>query len=248
MHWPSFSTWVDTELRFLYITIEKFIHDQFMSQSTSSTDPHRDQPLLTAGAPLNQARAAMILIHGRGARADNILEITRELPQAGLAFLAPQAAGNVWYPNRFIAPLADNEPWLSSALARVESVLAQVTQAGIPPERTLLLGFSQGACLTLEFAARHAQHYGGVVGLSGGLIGPEGTPRTYPGSLAGTPVFLGCSDVDFHIPKELVNEAAEVLQRLGGNVTKRLYPNHDHSINQDEIEFVQAMLSEVLDQ
>lgn len=189
----------------------------------------------------------MIMIHGRGARAENILETARTLPQTGVAYLAPQAAGEVWYPNRFLAPLADNEPWLSSALARVESVLAQVAQAGLSPERTLLLGFSQGACLTLEFAARHARRYGGVIGLSGGLIGPAGTPRTYPGSLAGTPVFLGCSDVDFHIPKELVQEAADVFRRLGGNVTERLYPNHDHSINQDEIEFVRSMLNGILD-
>jgi predicted esterase len=195
-----------------------------------------------AGEPLARARAAMIMLHGRGARAENILETTGELPQIGFAFLAPQAAGDTWYPNRFTAPLADNEPWLSSALARVASVLAQVAQAGLPPERILLLGFSQGACLTLEFAARHAQRYGGVVGLSGGLIGPEGTSRAYPGSLAGTPVFLGCSDADPHIPKELVHEAAEVFRRLGGNVTERLYPNHDHSINQDELESVGAMM------
>jgi phospholipase/carboxylesterase len=219
-----------------------------MTPSTSSTDPHRDQALLMAGEPLARARAALIMIHGRGARAENILEIARDLPQAGVAYLAPQAAGDVWYPNRFMAPLADNEPWLSSALARVESVLAQVAQAGLPPERTLLLGFSQGACLTLEFAARRARRYGGVIGLSGGLIGPAGTPRTYPGSLAGTPVFLGCSDVDAHIAKELVQEAAEVFRRLGGNVTERLYLNHDHSVNQDEIDFVRAMLTGILDQ
>ncbi len=216
------------------------------ADSTAPSDPHRDQPLFLAGEALAQARAAMIMIHGRGARAENILETARLLPPSGFAYLAPQAAGDVWYPNRFTAPLADNEPWLSSALARVEMVLAQVAQAGIPPERTLLLGFSQGACLTLEFAARHARRYGGVIGLSGGLIGPEGTPRAYPGSLAGTPVFLGCSDVDFHIPKELVLEAAAVFRRLGAEVTERLYPNHDHSINQDEIEFVRGMMERVL--
>lgn len=219
-----------------------------MTPSPSTADPHHNQPLLMVGEPLTRARAAMIMIHGRGARAENILETTRVLPQSGFAFLAPQAARDVWYPNRFLAPLADNEPWLSSALARVAAVLAQVAQAGLPPERTLLLGFSQGACLTLEFAARNARRYGGVIGLSGGLIGPAGTPRTYPGSLAGTPVFLGCSDVDFHIPKELVQEAAEVFRRLGGNVTERLYPNHDHSINQDEIEFVRGMMNGILTQ
>lgn len=219
-----------------------------MTPSTSSTDPHHDGPLRMSGEPLARARAALIMIHGRGARAENIVEIARDLPQAGVAFLAPQAAGDVWYPNRFLAPLADNEPWLSSAFARVDSVLAQVAQSGLPPERTLLLGFSQGACLTLEFAARRARRYGGVIGLSGGLIGPAGAPRAYPGSLAGTPVFLGCSDVDAHIAKELVHEAAEVFRRLGGNVTERLYPNHDHSINQDEIEVIRALVVGILDQ
>jgi predicted esterase len=182
------------------------------------------------------------MIHGRGAAAANILELTAELDAPGFAYLAPQAADNTWYPNRFLAPIPSNEPWLSSALTAVAGVLAQVAQAGLPPERTLLLGFSQGACLTLEFAARNAQRYGGVAGFSGGLIGPDGTPRDYAGSLDGTPIFLGCSDVDFHVPKERVHHTAEVLQRLGGDVTVRLYPNMDHTINQDETGFVRGMM------
>jgi len=198
--------------------------------------------MLTAGERLDRARAAMIMIHGRGAAAANILELTAELDAPGFAYLAPQAADNTWYPNRFLAPIPGNEPWLSSALTAVADVLAQVTKAGLPPERTMLLGFSQGACLTLEFAARNAQRYGGVAGLSGGLIGPDGTPRDYAGSLDGTPIFLGCSDVDFHVPKERVHHTAEVLQRLGGDVTVRLYPNMDHTINQDETEFVRGMM------
>ena len=185
----------------------------------------------------------MVMMHGRGARAEHILELARELPQPGFAFLAPQAAGETWYPNRFLAPLASNEPWLSSALAAVANVLVQVAAAGIPPERTLLLGFSQGACLTLEFAARNARRYGGLVGLSGGLIGPDDTPRDYPGSLDGAPVFLGCSDVDPHIPKERVHETAAILRRLGGNVTERLYPNMDHTVNRDEFEFIRGMMA-----
>ena len=213
---------------------------------TEQTPPpnslHQGQPILTAGEPLARARAVMVMIHGRGANAESILELTRELPLAGFACLAPQAAGGTWYPNRFLAPLESNEPWLSSALALVESVLTQVANANVPPERILLLGFSQGACLTLEFVARHARRYGGVVGLSGGLIGPDGTPRDYASSLAGTPVFLGCSDVDFHIPKERVQHTAEVLQRLGGDVTARLYPNLEHTVNRAEIEFVRGMM------
>ena len=202
-------------------------------------------PVLTGGEPLDGARAAMIMIHGRGATAADILALMTDLAQPGFVYLAPQAANNTWYPNRFLEPVAANEPWLSSALAVVEEALARVAQADIPPRRTMLLGFSQGACLTLEFAARHAQRYGAVVGLSDGLIGPDGTPRDYPGSLAGTPVFLGCSDADFHIPKERVDHTAEVLRRLGGEVTERLYPNMGHAVNEDEFGFVRGLMRRV---
>jgi predicted esterase len=199
------------------------------------------------GEPISRAPAAMLMLHGRGANAEDILALANELDQAGFAYLAPQAAENTWYPNRFLVPLAENEPWLSSALAFIADVLAEIVNAGIPREKIMLLGFSQGACLTLEFAARNAQRYGGVVGLSGALIGPEDTPRDYPGSLAGTPVFLGCSDVDFHVPKENVQQTAEVMKRLGGEVTMRLYPNMGHTINQDEIDFVRRMMQALLD-
>lgn len=205
--------------------------------------PHQGQPIMTAGEPLKRARAAMVMVHGRGASAQSILDLAVELHQPGLAYLAPQAAGDTWYPYSFLAPLARNEPGLSSGLAAIANVLAQVAQAGIPLERTMLVGFSQGACLALEFVARNARRYGGVAGLSGGLIGPDGTPRDYPGSLAGTPVFLGCSDVDFHIPKERVELSAQVLQRLGANVTMRFYPGMGHTVNQDEIDFVQGMVA-----
>jgi predicted esterase len=188
----------------------------------------------------------MLMLHGRGATAEDILSLADELDQAGFAYLAPQAAGNTWYPNRFLAPLAENEPWLSSALAFIANVLAEIINAGIPREKIMLLGFSQGACLTLEFAARNAQRYGGVVGLSGALIGPEDTPRDYPGSLTGAPVFLGCSEVDFHVPKEYVQQTAEVMKRLGGEATLRLYPNMGHTINQDEIDFVRRMMQTLL--
>jgi phospholipase/carboxylesterase len=206
-------------------------------------DPHQDQPLLSSGEPLERAQAALILVHGRNASAASILELTREIGQPGFAYLAPQAAGNTWYPYSFLAPLEQNEPYLSSALQVIERLLVTITTAGIRPERTVLLGFSQGACLTLEFVARHAQRYGGVVGLSGGLIGPEGTPRDYAGSLAGTPIFLGCSDVDAHIPKARVQHSTEVLQRMKGEVTERLYPHLGHTVNHDEIKFVREMLA-----
>ena len=207
--------------------------------------PHQSQPIRTAGVSIHHAKAAMLMVHGRGARAEDILSLADQLDFPEFAYLAPQAADNTWYPNRFLNPISENEPWLSSALAFVGDVFAQIVQAGIPPERIILLGFSQGACLTLEFAARNAQRFGGVVGLSGALIGPENTPRDYAGSLAATPVFLGCSDVDFHVPKERVHQTAETMRVLGGVVTERLYPNMDHTVNQDEIKFVRGMMQAV---
>ena len=212
----------------------------------STLSPHRGQPVRVAGQPLEQARAAMLMVHGRGARAEDILSLSSLFHQPEFAYLAPQAAGNTWYPNRFLVPTEQNEPWLSSALEFVGNTLQQITEAGIPHERVILLGFSQGACLALEFAAQNARRYGGAVGLSGALIGPDDTPRDYENSLAGTPVFLGCSDVDFHVPKELVNRTADILRKLGGEVTERLYPDMEHTVNQDEVDFVQSMMQNVL--
>ncbi|HMD80000.1 MAG TPA: alpha/beta hydrolase [Anaerolineales bacterium] len=217
-----------------------------IQQTNAIQGPHHGQAIRVRGKPLNQAQAALLLVHGRGATAEDILSLAAELNQPEFAYLAPQAAGNTWYPNRFLVPLAENEPWLSSALAFVGDVFAQIVNSGMPPERIMLLGFSQGACLTLEFAARNARRFGGIVGLSGALIGPDDTPRDYKGSLEGTPVFLGCSDVDFHVPKERVDHTAEVMRQLGGNVTERLYPNMDHSVNQDEIDFVRGIMMQSL--
>ncbi len=214
--------------------------------SSTVRGPHQGQPIRMIGESLTQARAAMILLHGRGASAEDILTLTQEFDPTGFAFIAPQAANHTWYPNSFLAPIASNEPWLSSALSVLDSLLAQVQTAGIPAERTMLLGFSQGACLTLEFTARHAQRFGGIAGLSGGLIGPDGTPRNYAGSLVGTPIFLGCSDSDFHIPKERVLYSTELLRHLGAEVTERLYPKMGHTINQDEIDFVRDMMSTLI--
>lgn len=216
-------------------------------QVDKSQGPHQGQALLVAGEPLEKAQAAMIMVHGRGASAEDILSLSADLKQPGFIYLAPQAAGYSWYPNSFLAPTASNEPGLSSGLAVIASLLKQLAGAGIAAERTILLGFSQGACLSLEFVARNARRYGGVAGLSGGLIGPDDTPRDYPGSLAGTPVFLGCSDVDFHIPKERVLQSAEVLQRMGGNVTTRLYPGMGHTVNRDELRFVQSMMQALVE-
>ncbi len=208
----------------------------------AENDPHFGQPILAAGAPLETARAAMILVHGRGASAENILGLGRELEAPGFAFLAPQAAGSTWYPYSFLMPLEQNEPYLSSALALLGSLLDRVSEAGIPPERTMLLGFSQGACLSLEYVARNARRYGAVVGFSGGLIGADGTPRDYPGSLDGTPIFIGSSDPDPHIPVARVRESDRVLGGMGAEVTMRIYPGMGHTINQDELTHAQAMV------
>ncbi len=208
--------------------------------------PHQGQQVRTAGRPIRTAQAAMLMVHGRGARAEDILSLAKALARPEYAYVAPQAADNTWYPNRFLAPIDSNEPYLSSALDSIQEAFDQITQAGIQPERTILLGFSQGACLTLEFAARHARRYGGVIGLSGGLIGPADTPRDYAGSLAGTPIFLGCSDIDIHIPKERVLLSGAVFRQMGARVTERLYPGLDHSINEDEIDFIKSLMQNLV--
>jgi predicted esterase len=205
---------------------------------------HEGQPVLRGGAPLAGARTALILIHGRGASAEDIYglgeEVSAGLP--GVALLAPQAADSAWYPERFLAPLARNEPYLTSALSIVAALIAEVAKAGVPFERIALAGFSQGACLSLEFAARHARRYGAVVGLSGALIGPPGAPRDLKGSLAGTPVYLGCSDRDAHIPLASVEEGAAILAKLGASVTKSIFPGMGHTVNAEEMGVVQRLM------
>jgi len=186
------------------------------------------------------------MIHGRGATAESILTLVPAIDTPGFAYLAPQAAGNTWYPNSFLSPIPSNEPGITSGLAAIDELMTRIAAASIPPERTMLLGFSQGACLSLEYAARHARRYGGIAGLSGGLIGPDGTPRDYSGSFAQTPVFLGCSDIDFHIPADRVRESAAVFERMDAVVTMKLYPGMGHAVNDDEINAVRAMMQAVV--
>lgn len=209
----------------------------------SRSNPHGGQPVLMDGEPLERASAALILLHGRGASAESILTLAHDIGQPGFAYLAPQAAGYTWYPQPFTAPLDANEPYLTSALALVDAVVEQVEGIGLGAERIVLAGFSQGACLALEYAARRARRYGGVLGFSGGLIGPDDAPRTATGSLDGTPVFLGCGDRDQHIPLARVEHSAEVFQRLGAAVIRRIYPNMGHAINADEVAFASDLLS-----
>ncbi|MEP7382571.1 MAG: dienelactone hydrolase family protein [Gemmatimonadota bacterium] len=204
--------------------------------------PHQGGPVLVGGAAIGQARGALILTHGRGATAASILSLGTELGVEDLAWFAPQASGNTWYPNSFLAPIAENEPGISSGLQVITDLVAHIEGAGVPAERIALCGFSQGACLTLEFGARQARRYGALIGLSGGLIGPDDTPRNYPGSLAGTPVFLGCSDADSHVPLVRVQASAAVLSTLGGDVDARIYPGMGHTVNEDEITAVRAIL------
>ena len=205
--------------------------------------PHAHQAVLTVGPPPATARLGAILIHGRGASAEDILGIAHELALPDIAYLAPQAEGHTWYPYSFLSRIDQNEPGLSSALLVIDGLVQHLGQQGLPPERVVLIGFSQGACLTLEFAARHARRYAAIAAFSGGLIGPPGTPRDYPGAFAGTPAFLGCSDVDPHIPVERVRESAEVYRRMGATVDERIYPGMGHTINQDEIDAVRTLLA-----
>lgn len=204
-----------------------------------------DDGVIEAGANLASARAALVLVHGRGATARGMLGLARQVAGSGVAWLAPQAEGNAWYPHSFLEPLERNEPHLSAGLSLLDDVCRRTDEEGPGLERTVLLGFSQGGCLALEFAARNARRYGGVVGLSAGLIGPEGTPRDYDGDLAGTPVFLGCSDVDPHIPLERVRETAAVFRDLGARVDERIYPDLGHTVNREEIASVTDLIAGV---
>lgn len=210
-------------------------------------EPHGNQPAVYAGASLDHAEAAMIMVHGRNAGPANILGLRDAINRPRVACIAPAAAGGTWYPLSFMAARQANEPGLSSGLAVIESIVADLVKRGWPSHKIVLLGFSQGGCLASEFSIRHPRRYGGVLVLSGGLIGPPGTTwDDVTASLGGTPVFLGCSDVDSHVPKERVIESEGVFRRLGARVKRTLYPGMGHLVNEDEIAEVQAVLDEVL--
>jgi len=205
--------------------------------------PHAGQPILTAGPPPEASRAAMIMLHGRNAGPRNILELAGPLHHPDFCYLAPAAASNTWYPYSFLAEIQENEPGISSGLYVVDQLVQRLMQAGIAKHRVWLLGFSQGACLASTYAVRHADRFGGVIVLSGGLIGPPSTSWDYPGDFAETPVFLGCSETDPHIPKARVEESAAVFTRMGASVTQRLYPRMGHLVNDDEVESVRGLMA-----
>lgn len=207
--------------------------------------PHEGQPVETAGRPLGDGSAAMILVHGRGAAPRDILELADELAHPAFTYLAPAAAGNTWYPASFMADIASNEPGISSGLAVLGDLVKQVVEHGVPTGRIVLAGFSQGACLMSEFAVRHAAPYGAVIAFSGGLIGPRGTTWPNEGDFGGAPVFLGCSDTDAHVPRDRVEESAEVFARMGAAVELRFYPGMGHLINEDELAFARSIVASV---
>ncbi|WP_137288096.1 alpha/beta hydrolase [Natronorubrum halophilum] len=217
-----------------------------MTASADADGPHQSQPLVTGGTNLEDASAALVLVHGRGATARSIVQLGTEVHRDGVTLLAPQAARNTWYPNSFLAPVERNEPGRTSGIQAISDAIEEANEAGIPTERVMLVGFSQGACLASEFLARNPRRYGGLAALSGGLIGEE-LDAEYPGDLEGTPVFLGCSDVDPHIPEERVHDTADVLESMNADITKRFYEGMGHGVNEDELEFVSGMVADLVE-
>jgi len=222
---------------------------------------HQNEPA-RAGADPADANAAVVLTHGRGATARSILAMYNEFPRDDVAYAAPQATNNTWYPHSFLEPVEKNEPGRTAGLAAIDRLVEGFVDAGIERDRILLLGFSQGACLTTEYAATHPREYGGVAALSGGLIGetlgeyaggePSEARRTSSdersesdGNMAGTPVFLGCSDVDPHIPVERVHDTRDVFESLGADVEERIYEGMGHGVNEDELEYLRGLVAEL---
>jgi phospholipase/carboxylesterase len=209
-------------------------------------DPHLHGPVRHAGAPLKEAVGAIVLLHGRGGSAEDILSLAEGFYFPQLAYLAPEAYGNSWYPFSFLAPVEKNQPWLTSALHKVRATMESLRDAGIPAERVVLLGFSQGACLATEYVARHPERYAGLIAFTGGLIGPPGTDLTHAGDLAKTPAFFGSGDPDPHVPWERVQESADVLAQMGAVVTIKRYAGRPHTVTQEEIGFAKQLIHDEL--
>jgi phospholipase/carboxylesterase len=209
-------------------------------------DPHGNGQVHDFGAPLHEAAGAVILLHGRGGSVTDILSLARVMYSPRLIYLAPQASRSTWYPQSFLAPRPENEPWLSSALRKVESVVETVLAAGIPRERIVIGGFSQGACLSTEFVATHPARYAGLIAFTGGLIGPPGSDLSHTGDLAGTPVFMGSGDPDPHVPWSRVEQSAAILRGMGAQVTTRRYPGKPHSVSAEEIDFAARLVHDAV--
>ena len=203
---------------------------------------HQNQPVLASGTVLENAQGAVILLHGRGSTAQSILGLAAELPQESIAYLAPQAAHQTWYPNSGFIPIEANEPYVSSAFQTISNLLVQITDAGIAPDRVILGGFSQGACLAAEFVARHPKRYGGLFVLSGALLGPPDSPRHYTGSLDGTPILVAGCDRDSWVTEQQLRLTAQVMQELGGKVHLEIQPGTDHTVRQTEIAYINDTL------
>lgn len=208
-------------------------------------DPHADQPVVRVDSPGGQGSGVVILIHGRNASPRSILELVPRLDRPEFTYLAPAAAGKTWYPLSFLSDIGKNEPFLTSALRRIRAVLDDVLASGVPQHRVALMGFSQGACLAAEFVYRSAGRFGAVALFSGGLIGPPGTIWDTSRSLAGTPIFLGCSDADAHVPRARVDESARVFTAMGASVTERIYPGTEHLVNDEEIDAARRLLGQI---
>ena len=205
--------------------------------------PHGGQPVLAYGAPLDKARAAMIMVHGRGAGPNDIISLAPLVAGPDIACLAPAASGNTWYPLSFMSPISANEPGITSGISVIHALIDDVIAKGIPAGRIVLLGFSQGACLASTAAQRRPRRYGGVMVFSGGLIGPPGTVWDDRGEFDGTPVFLGCSDIDPHIPEARVRESAAHFERMRASVTCRIYEGMGHTVSEDEVAFARQVVA-----
>lgn len=208
--------------------------------------PHQGEPLVTTGESLDSARVALVLVHGRGRDPNDMFRMVADLPRQGVGYVAPQAAGHSWYPEPFQAPIAENEPGRSSAIEAVEDAIQLANREEIATEQVVIVGFSQGACIASEYVAHRPRRYGGLASLSGGIMGETPDPDEYSGDLDGTPVLLGSTEEDPYMPEERVHESAEIFTALGGDVTTRVYPGNEHTINDDEVEMIRRMIERAM--
>jgi len=213
-----------------------------MTAQSNKLDPHRDQPIHRLGADLPDAIGAIVMLHGRGASAEDILNLAQAMYHPRLAYLAPSAAAHAWYPHTFLSPREENEPWLSSALNKVDATVQLAIDAGIAKDRIMICGFSQGACLSTEYVASHPAKYAGLIAFTGGLMGPLGIKLSYPGDLEQTPAFFGSGDTDPYIPWQRVQQSAEVVEAMNAQVTLRRYPGRAHTVSADEVAFAMQMI------